>query len=437
MSTAAEAGFDVQLHLKRGRRLARHVWTHFQEDRCFEEAASLGYTSLLAMVPLLAVVFGIVSVFPVFDQWVSSLQTFIFRNFLPETGQQIAPYIDTFLESVGELTLPGTIMLILTALLLMMRIEVAFNRIWRVDRSRSLTNRIVMYWATLTLVPLLIAATVALSAQKVFGATGFLGELPAWMPSVGTVLLTWLLFTLFFVLVPNRSVAIRHALAGAFLTTVLFSLARAGFIAYVSNASYNVIYGALATVPLFLLWLYLVWIVILLGASLAASLTTFSDYSRYESDWPQRWEFQLALRLVGHLGEAQALGASLSREQLMDLEPAASELQIVRLLGHLHEEKVVTRDEDENWLLRRDLSTLTLGELYRLGDYFLPVGEAPVLPQSSVWDRVYVEALEQVRQRGEGFWDRPLKELYDRHADQSKDAPTEQNETEHKGRENE
>lgn len=429
MNTAAEAGLDVQLHLKRGRRLARHVWTHFQEDRCFEEAASLGYTSLLAMIPLLAVVFGIVSVFPVFDQWSSRLQVFIFRNFLPETGQQIVPYIDTFLDSVSGLTLPGTITLILTALLLMVRIEVAFNRIWRVDRSRSLTNRIVMYWATLTLVPLLIAAAVALSAQKVFGATGFLGELPAWMPSAGTFLLTWLLFTLFFVLVPNRSVGIRHALAGAFLTTVLFSLARAGFVAYVSNASYNVIYGALATVPLFLFWLYLVWIVILLGASLAASLTTFSDYSRYESDWPQRWEFQLVLRLVGHLGEAQALGESLSREQLMNLEPAASELQIVRLLGRLNEENVVARDEDENWLLRRDLSTLTFGDLYRLGDYFLPVAEAPELPQSSAWDRAYVEALEQVRQQGEGFWDRPLKELYGRHADEGK-------ETGHEGREN-
>lgn len=431
MNAAAETGLDVELHLKRGRRLAGHVWTHFQEDRCLEEAASLSYTSLLAMVPLLAVVFGIVSVFPVFDQWSSNLQAFIFRNFLPESGEQIAPYIDTFLESVSRLALPGTITLILTALLLMVRIEVAFNRIWRVDRSRPLTNRIVMYWATLTLVPLLIAATVALSAQRVFGATGFLGELPAWMPSAGTFLLTWLLFTLFFVLVPNRSVRIRHALAGAFLTTVLFNLARAGFIAYVSNASYNVIYGALATVPLFLFWLYLVWIVILLGASLAASLTTFSDYSRYESDWPKRWEFQLALRLVGHLGEAQAHGASLSREQLMDLEPAASELQIVRLLGRLREEQVVTRDEDENWLLRRDLSTLTLGELYRLGDYFLPVAEAPDLPQSSAWDRTYIEALEQVRQRGEGFWDCPLRELYGRHVDEGEDTPTE-----HKGNEN-
>jgi membrane protein len=395
-----------------GRRLARHVWAHFRQDRCFEEAASLGFTSLLAIVPLLAVVFGIVSVFPVFDEWSNSLRNFIFRNVLPESGEQIAPYINTFLDSVSGLTLPGTITLILTAVLLMVRVEVAFNRIWRVDRNRSVTNRIVMYWAILTLGPLLIAAAVALSARQLLGASGFLGELPAWMNEAGSFLLTWLLFALFFVLVPNRSVGIRHALAGALLTTVLFSLARAAFVAYVSNASYNVIYGALAAVPLFLFWLYLVWIVILLGASLAASLTTFSDFSRYDSSWPQRWELQLAYRMVGHLGDAQARGVALSRKQLMDLEPEASELQIVDLLARLRDERVVTCDDDGNWLLQRDLAMLTLGELYRLGDYFLPVAEARELPQSSARDRAYVEALEQVRRQGVGFWGRPLKDMY-------------------------
>lgn len=412
MNATAEAGFDLQLQLTRGKRLARHVWTHFQQDRCFEEAASLSYTSLLAMVPLLAVVFGIISVFPVFDQWSITLQAFIFSNFVPESGELIAPYIDTFLDSVSGLTLPGTIFLILTALLLMVRIEVAFNRIWRVDRNRTLVNRIVMYWAILTLGPLLIAATVALGAQKLFGASGFLGELPSWMNSTGIFLLTWLLFALFFLVVPNRRVGIRNALVGAFLTSVLFNLARAGFVAYVSNTSYNVIYGALATVPLFLLWLYLVWIVILLGASLAASLTTFSDFSRYDSSWPHRWELLLAYRLVGHLGDAQAQGAALSRKQLIDLEPKASEVQIVDLLARLRDERVVACDDEGNWLLQRQLAMLTLGELYRLGDYFLPVAEAHAMPQSSARDQAFVEALEHLRRHGEGFWDRPLKAMY-------------------------
>ena len=166
MTETVESGTALSSYLGRARRLARHVWTHFQEDRCFEEAASLSYTSLLSMVPLLAVVFGIVSVFPVFNEWSNRLQSLIFDNFLPDTGEQIVPYINTFLDSVSSLTLPGTLMLFVTALLLMVRIEVALNRIWRVDRNRSLINRVTMYWAVLTLGPLLIAAAIALSRVR-------------------------------------------------------------------------------------------------------------------------------------------------------------------------------------------------------------------------------------------------------------------------------
>jgi membrane protein len=408
----ANSVLDVPLHVARGKRLARHVWTHFQEDRCLEEAASLSYTSLLSMVPLLAVVFGIVSVFPVFNEWSNALQSLIFDNFLPDTGEQIVPYITTFLDSVSSLTLPGTLILFVTALLLMVRIEVAFNRIWRVDRNRTLTNRIVMYWALLTLGPLLIAAAIALSAQDFFQAAGFAGGFPPWLQKIGTFLLSWLVFTLFFVLVPNRRVRFRDALIGALLSTVLFSAAKAGFVAYVSNTNYKVIYGALATIPIFLFWLYLVWIVVLLGASLAASLTTFSDYSRYDSDWPDRWEFQLVMRLVGHLCEAQSRGLALSREQLMELEMQASELQIVHLMGQLADARVVTRDEDGSWLLARDLGALSLGALYLLGDYYLPVGEIEKLPQDNDWDRAYVAALELIQGQSQGVWDRPLKTLY-------------------------
>jgi membrane protein len=412
MSEVRDRELDVALQLERAKRLAAHVWTHFREDRCFEEAASLGYTSLLSMVPLLAVIFGIVSVFPVFNEWSNQLQEFIFDNFLPDTGQQIVPYINSFMDSVSSLTLPGTLVLIVTALLLMVRIEVAFNRVWRVDRNRTLTNRIVMYWAALTLGPLLIAAAVALSAQQLFSESGYLGFLPSGLANLWIFLLYWLVFALFFVLVPNRSVKIRYAAIGALLSALLFSLAKAGFVAYVSNTSYNVIYGALATVPIFLFWLYLVWVIVLLGASLAASLTTFSDFSRYESDWPDRWEFQLVYRLVGHLGDAQARGEALSREQLMDLEPQASELQIVRLMSQLREENIATRDEDGDWVLTRDLDTLTLGELYLRGDFYLPLSDIPELPQESARDRAYVASLENIRRHSQGIWDQPLKSLY-------------------------
>jgi membrane protein len=212
--------------------------------------------------------------------------------------------------------------------------------------------------------------------------------------------------------VPNRPVRIKHALIGAFLTALLFEIAKAGFVAYVSNANYKVIYGALATVPLFLFWLYLVWVVVLLGASLAASLTTFSDYRKYETDWPKKWEFQLAYRLLGHLWKAQQRGESLSRLQLLELEPQASEMQIVRLLGRMREQRIVTNDADGDILLRRDLDELSLADLYSQGDYHLPIGDTGALPLDSEWDRAYVDCLEHMRGHGRELWNRPLKRLY-------------------------
>lgn len=412
MNELPASKLDVPRQLKRAKRLLHHVWKHFQEDRCFEEAASLAYTSLLAMVPLLAVVFGIISAFPVFDQWSQSLQNFIFDNFMPATGEQIVPYLNTFLDSISSLALTGTIMLIFTALMLMVRIEVAFNRIWRVDRNRALVNRIIMYWAVLTLGPILIAAAMALSAQKILTVLGMQDGIPPGLHQVGLFLLTWLIFALFFLLVPNRKVMIKHALVGAFLSTVLFTIARVGFVAYASNANYKAIYGALAAFPIFLFWLYLVWTVILFGASLAASLTTFSDYRRYDTDWPGRWEFQLTYRLIGHLWNAQRSGQGLQLGELLDLEQQAGELQIVKLLSHVRKQKIVNTDEDGNWMLTRDLGELSIGELYSFGDYYLPLGEIEKLPNETHWDEVFVKGLQHIRESGDIEGKRSLRSMY-------------------------
>lgn len=412
MNNEALPDLDVKHQAQRLKRLLRHVWRHFQEDRCLEEAASLSYTSLLSMVPLLAVVFGIVAIFPVFEEWSGRLQSFIFDNFMPSVGEQIVPHLNNFLDSVSSLTLPGTLVLILTALLLMVRIEVAFNRIWRVERNRTLINRIVMYWAVLTLAPLLIAAAVALSASKVFGAGGLEEAVSPGWARLGMFLLSWMAFTMMFLLVPNRSVRIKHALAGAFLSAVLFELAKAGFVAYVSNANYKVIYGALATVPIFLFWLYLVWTVVLFGASLAASLTTFSDFSRYDTTWPKRWEFQMAFRLVDHFWRAQRDGQSLEMTQLLELEPRASELQLLKLVSRMCEEKILTETGDNTWILARDIEELTLGGLYRSGDFFLPLGEPSSLPRDTAIDEAFVNSLEHVRSRGHEAWEQSLRHMF-------------------------
>ena len=412
MNNEGKDSLDVSRQWRRGRRLARHVWTHFQEDRCLAEAASLSYTSLLSLVPLLAVVFGIVAAFPVFEEWAGRLQAVILDNFMPAAGEQIVPYLNSFLDSVSKLTLVGIVGLIATAILLLNRIESAFNRIWRVDQGRTLVNRLTMYWAVLTLAPIMLAAAVAISAQNVFGFLTTAGETPPVVYRTGVFLMTWMAFATVFLLVPNRSVKVKHALAGAFLSAVLFEFAKAAFVAYAANTNYTVIYGAIALVPIFLFWLYLVWTVILFGASLAASLTTFTEYSRYETHWPERFEFQLAYRLLGHFWEAQKQGHSLSRDQLLDLESQASELQLMKLIIGLRECKVLSPSGEETWVLARGLEDFTLGDLYRCGDYYLPLGATDELPRQTPRDEALVGALKDVAERTDDIWRRPLRHFF-------------------------
>ncbi len=378
--------------IPRVKRLATHVWRHFSEDRLFDEAASLSYTSLLSMVPLLAVVFGVASAFPVFQQLSEQLQTFVFTNFVPTSGDQVQAYLAGFLASVSKLTLPGTLFLILTALLLMVRIERAFNLIWRVPTARSIRNRVVMYWAVLTLGPLALGGAIALSAQPIFEQVAMGVSTQSNWRAVGIFSLSWIAFTLMFLLVPNRRIPFTHALVGALVSAVLFGLAKKAFIAFVANASFNVIYGALATIPIFLFWLYLVWIVILLGASLAASLTTFDD-RKVEWGWPSKWEFPLAYRLVGYLWKAQTEGIVVPVETLLESLEGVTEPELTGQLGLLLDAGIVTRSETGNWLLCRDLSTVSLLDLYRVGEYYLPLSEVLEIPSKSEWDVAFFRSV--------------------------------------------
>ncbi|MEJ2534299.1 MAG: YihY family inner membrane protein [Gammaproteobacteria bacterium] len=393
---------------RRARALARHAWKHFREDRCFDEAASLSYTSLLSLVPLLAVVFGIASAFPVFEQWSGELRDFIYRNLVPTSSEQIEEHLEGFIDGVSSLTLTGTMFLIVTALLLMMRIERSFNLIWRVPTPRRLVNKIAMYWAVLTLGPLALGAATALSAQPLLAWLGAAEAGAGLVRPLGIFALTWAAFCLMFMMIPNCRVPVSFAATGAFLSTVLFTLAKSAFVAVVSQASYSVIYGALASIPVFLLWLYVVWAVILLGASLAASLTTFS-HRHTEWQWPEAWDLLLVYRLLGHLYLAQREGRGLSAADLFEREAGVSPARMQALLQVLGQARIVTTDPEDKWVLARDLGRFTLGELYRVSDWHLPLGGEPPVPTTSPWD----EELLRVLQRAQVRMDRSLASLYD------------------------
>lgn len=364
----------------------QHLWRHFLEDRCFEAAGSLSYKTLIAIVPLLAVVIGIVSSFGVFADWIGQVESYIFTHFVPAKGDEIQSYINEFIGRTAGLTASGSLFLIVISVLLMGTIERTFNRIWRVRHQRSWINRVVMYWAVLTLGPMLVGASLVLSSYLAF-VSEFAPE--ALQHAVGSLLVTlapfliaWIGFALVFVLVPHRRVLIRHALIGAFLSAVLFESAKGLFVFYLGySTTYQHLYGALATVPIFLLWIYVLWVVVLLGASFTASLTTF-HVGALDWSWSKRFEFPLLLRILHHLWAAQAKGDTLSVEALNSKEPGATHHQIQRLVSLLYDKGLVRFDEADQLILATDLDEWSVGSVYHLGEFVLPFDEIDQLPRS-------------------------------------------------------
>ncbi|MDT8437532.1 MAG: virulence factor BrkB family protein [Wenzhouxiangellaceae bacterium] len=397
------------------RAFGHHLWKHFREDRCFEAAAALSYTSLLALVPLMAVMLGVLSAFPVFDYGVGQLQDFIFSNFVPAAGDVIREYLDQFIARSAGLTGTGTLFLVVTAVILMATIEKSLNRIWRVDRPRRPANRLTVYWAVLTLGPLLLGGSL--------GLTSYLAALPLLAPELvrgplqSLILVAtpfgvaMLAFTLIFVIVPNRHVRWHHALAGAAFSALAFEVSKRGFVLYVAHfPTYQKLYGALAAIPIFLVWIYVSWVVILLGASVSAALTTF-NYRRADWRWNRRHHLLLALRLIGHLRHAQREGRGCSSEALLELESAATDAELQWLLDRLDRAGLLQRDERGSWFLCADLDEVTLADLYRSMPLVLPLCESDTLPSHDALDEHLIAAMQQIEQQAGPVLQRSLKSL--------------------------
>jgi len=388
--------------------LGQHLWRHFKRDRLFEVAGALSYTSLLAIVPLLAVGLGIISSFEVFQDWSGNLQDFIFRNFVPSVGEEVKTYIQVFMASTSKLTMVGTLFLIVTALALMSAIESAFNRIWRVASERTFLSKMVMFWAVLTLAPLLMGAALALTARQSLSGfdLGFANSL--WFETLAIFLFTWGALTLIFILVPNRQVNWRHAVVGGLVSTILFQLAKKGFVFYVSGANYKTVYDSMATVPIFLFWIYISWVVVLFGASLTAALTTFR-YRRSEWQWPRHLEFQLLFRLLADLLKAQKKGIALSLEDILIEQPSATDRQILAMLGDLQQSGLVMQSEQNGWLLSRNLDEVNFESLLLVGDYSLPLGWLAQLPTTERIDQRFKALMEEFHSGSESALMRSLQ----------------------------
>lgn len=270
----------------------RFVVHRFLDERCLQSAGALALTSLFALVPLITVALGILTVFPGFARWRDEIAVFIFANFVPATGNVVRTYFSQFADNASKVTVIGILILIVSAVALMLNIEDTFNRIWRVTKPRKASARLAVYWSALTLGPLLLVAVLTLSSyvfalpwlEQANAQFSLKAHLLGWLP----FLLQWIVLAGAYVLIPNRRVRVRHALIGGLLTALLFEAAKHAFAAYVINGeSYQQIYGALAVVPIFIFWIYLVWILVLLGASITASMAAFEYCApKTESDVP-------------------------------------------------------------------------------------------------------------------------------------------------------
>ncbi len=360
----------------RVRAFASYTWQRFRGERCFETAGALAFTTIFALVPLLATVFGILSLFPVFAEWSAYVSAFVFHNFVPATGVTVQAYLLRFAANASRMTLAGAGVLLLSALMMMAAIENRFDRIWRVRQRRRGVVRFLLYWAALTLGPLLVIAGVAVSsyllalpwiadADRRFGFSVHLLEV---LPP----LLTWVGLVAMYTLIPNRRVVLRHAAIGALLATLLFAVARLGFILYVTQlASYKAIYGALAVVPIFLIWVYLSWVIVMVGASLTASLASFT-YLPAAQRLPGDIPIIGLLHLLQHLAEGHTQGRALTDVALRAELPFLDADRLQQYLGDLETLRVLVRTEPGGWVLARDPATLSLGELVKVGGYRLP-----------------------------------------------------------------
>jgi membrane protein len=257
----------------------RQIFIQFIDDGCTGRAGGLAYASLLSLVPLMTVSFTVMSAFPIFRKIGLQVQDFIFKNFVATSAQIIQEHLQKFASQAANLSTTGLVFLLITAILMVFNMEQAFNAIWHVKRSRKGVQAFMMYWAVLTLLPVLIGIGFAISSYffslpMILGTAetlGLKGPILKYFPYV----LTFIAFTVLYITLPNCKVMVRHAMVGGVVATVLFELAKYTFGLYVLHfPTYELLYGTLAAIPLFLLWVYVSWLVILFGAVVAHVLGT-------------------------------------------------------------------------------------------------------------------------------------------------------------------
>ena len=345
--------------------LRRHfstMWSQFFLHDCLAAAAALTYTTLFAVVPLMTVTYTFFALVPEYADLGEQVENFVFENFVPGSSEVVQEKLTEFAERARNLTAAGFVVLFVTAFLMLIRIEKSFNTIWHVAQPRKGLQRFLLYWGVLSLGPALvlggiISSLYVFSLPFVSGLEDFgIGEVVlSYLP----VLLSLALFTVLYFAVPNCHVPFHHALLGGFVTMLVFQTAIAIFTQTSKWFSYDAIYGTFAAVPVFLIWLYLVWVIVLSGAIFVRSLSLTAD----EADNREPLLIKAA-RVLRMLHEAHLDGRAVSDREI-HLSVPLSQWEYDRMLSVFREFKLINQTEEEHWILGRSLKAVTLWDLYQ------------------------------------------------------------------------
>ncbi|MBV6271685.1 YihY family inner membrane protein [Alcaligenaceae bacterium CGII-47] len=348
--------------------MLRFALNYAGEKKLTQIAASLTFTTVLALVPTLAVVLALFTAFPLFAEFHQALEAFLSESLLPAAvSETIMLYLNQFAAQASGLTALGSAFLVVTSIMLIMTIDTAFNEIWYVEKQRPMRQRLLVYWAIITLGPVLTGASLWASSMLARESMGYIGDLSLGLGlllSVTPLVVTALGFSALFVFVPNCRVLWRDALLGGTGTALILGAMKAGFTWYLTEfPSYTVIYGAFATLPIFLLWIYLSWLVVLMGA-MAASLLPALRHQRWAINRRPGARLIDAVNILYALWRARSsepLGRSadfLEKHLRIHPDELRRTLQILKEQGY-----IVNAQDTDAWVMACDPIQARLGPI--------------------------------------------------------------------------
>lgn len=371
------------------------VLRRFEADRCREQAGSLTYTTLFAVVPMLTVFLVIISSIKALEPARQQLQQMIYSNFLPKTSIAFDKAFNVFTENSSNLTVIGVLFLFITTVMMLTSIETVFNRIWRVTDTRSGIVGFMRYWTIISLGPILLGSAFAISstlASMSILSNSFGGYQLDWafllkMLSFG---LTILGFFILYWTIPNRTVPIRAAMIAGLFGAVVFELLKHLFGFVMTNfTSYTIVYGAFAAVPIFLLWIFLSWNIVLLGVEISYALTAFHAHQTQN-----RHPVLMLLDLLQLFYKKQKIGEVVTDAEALDIIGRSEIGRWPSYVSMLEKQNLIRRTDNNEYVLARNLDTIDFWTFYQSLPYPLPRrSEMGTIPTDGHWMQRIAPAL--------------------------------------------